>query len=273
MCTHIVRVLAVLALLATAGRAVAAQTSGPSADALTNSDVVKIVKAGLSEEVVIAAIEAAPKRVFDLRPQGLVLLKTAGVSDRIVLVMQGKGDTPVALAQSGMPASPRTTPVKESSEELREDGIYVGQRGQLTLVEPTVARASGVSAGSMAINKLSFGFKRVQAKAYIPGTSAGLRVPTAPEFYFHGQEFNPNKFLLVRLEADATERKVVVGEAGGLAGAKSGVRKQDIVDVDVTRVRPGLYKVSPRGGLRDGEYGFVNQGDRDDNQVYEFGVD
>jgi hypothetical protein len=249
--------------------------SPPAAEGLTNDEVIKMVKAGLSEEIIIAAIDSATKKAFDTRAGGLVALKAAGVSDRIILTMQGRTE-PAAIGArpTPVPAGHRKLSAGDGGfEDPQDDGIYVVHEGELTTVEPTVARASGVGPGSLAMNKLSLGFKRVQAKAHIGGAAAELRITNTPEFYFYGQDFNPNKFLLLHLEVGNGERKVVVGEAGGFAGVKSGVREQDVVDVDVTRLRPGAYKVVPRGGLGNGEYGFVNQGNRDDNQVYEFGVD
>jgi hypothetical protein len=49
-----------------------------------------MVKSGLSEEVIIGAIERGP-RDFDLSPKKLVELKEKGVSDKIVLAMQNAG--------------------------------------------------------------------------------------------------------------------------------------------------------------------------------------
>ncbi|MEO6924128.1 MAG: hypothetical protein ABI142_09905, partial [Bryocella sp.] len=56
-----------------------------------------MVKAGLSEEVVINAIKTQPGR-YDVHPDDLIALKTAGVSDKIILAMQ----------DSGLPQTPRS---------------------------------------------------------------------------------------------------------------------------------------------------------------------
>src|SRR5258707_14925349 len=54
---------------------------------MTNADVVKMVKAGLSESLIIASIKQAEKRAFSLNVDDMVELKAAGVSDNIILVM------------------------------------------------------------------------------------------------------------------------------------------------------------------------------------------
>lgn len=53
---------------------------------LKNEDVVSLIKAGLSPEVVRAKIEASPCR-FDISPASLKDLKAAGVPDSVILAM------------------------------------------------------------------------------------------------------------------------------------------------------------------------------------------
>jgi hypothetical protein len=57
--------------------------------ALTNDSVIKLVKGGLSEDVVIRMIAAQPAK-FSLLPDDLLALKQAGVSDRIIAAMLDK---------------------------------------------------------------------------------------------------------------------------------------------------------------------------------------
>jgi hypothetical protein len=85
-----------------------AQTRGP----LTNDDIVKMARAGLSSSIIITTIETAPAVAFDVSPAGLIELKSAGVEDRIVESMQAKAGT--AAAQ---PEPPRGAP-PEPSEQL-----------------------------------------------------------------------------------------------------------------------------------------------------------
>ena len=64
---------------------------------LTNSAVVKLVRAGFREKTVITIIRTRPAR-FDLSPERLIELKKNGVSERIILAMIGRG-TDVAVAE------------------------------------------------------------------------------------------------------------------------------------------------------------------------------
>jgi hypothetical protein len=79
--------------------------------ALNNDSIIKLVKAGLSEDLVISTISASPG-TYDTSASGLIALKQAGVSDKVVEAVLVKSATPspAALAPSGAPASEPTAP-------------------------------------------------------------------------------------------------------------------------------------------------------------------
>lgn len=60
-----------------------------SQDAMTNESIVKMVKAGLSERVIVESVYQR-SGTYALSPDDLISLKTAGVSDEIVAAMQAK---------------------------------------------------------------------------------------------------------------------------------------------------------------------------------------
>lgn len=64
-----------------------ALTDDPSNAAMVNADVVEMVRAGIGDAVIIAAIQNAKTHAFDVRPGALVDLKKAGVSDVILAVL------------------------------------------------------------------------------------------------------------------------------------------------------------------------------------------
>jgi hypothetical protein len=68
---------------------------------LNNAAVVKLVKAGLSEELIVNTINAQAG-TYDTSTDGLIALKGAGVSDKVVSAM-------VAKATSGAPAAAAPT--------------------------------------------------------------------------------------------------------------------------------------------------------------------
>lgn len=77
--------------------AVAGMNQQAAAAAVTNYDLVSMTKAGVGDDLIISTIRSRGARL-DLSPQGLIALKQAGVSDRVVLAAQGMGSGPSYIA-------------------------------------------------------------------------------------------------------------------------------------------------------------------------------
>jgi len=96
------------------------QTAKPNTNPLTNADVLDMLKAGLSQEIVIAKINASACE-FDTSPAALKALKSANVPDPIILAMVKAGSGPAA--PEGKPtttdevSAPATVACAEGSAE------------------------------------------------------------------------------------------------------------------------------------------------------------
>lgn len=83
-----------------------AQAQQAAAGAVTNTDVVYMAQNGLAEDVIINAIQTRGGR-FDTSPQSLIYLKSSGVSDRVIAVMQNSGPAIVPVGYVAPPPRPR----------------------------------------------------------------------------------------------------------------------------------------------------------------------
>ena len=79
---------------------------------LNNNSVIKLVKAGLSEDLIISTVNASPGS-YDTTADGLIALKGAGVSDKVIstLVTKNAGGTtapppPAAITPTAPPPPP-----------------------------------------------------------------------------------------------------------------------------------------------------------------------
>jgi hypothetical protein len=100
-----------------------------AAAGMTNQKVIEMVAAGLADDAIIKAIGQAPKRDFDLTPDGLIALAKGKVSSAVIRVMQGddaSAQTPTAQ-RAVSSASPTPTEVllqKGQSVKVRlTDGL------------------------------------------------------------------------------------------------------------------------------------------------------
>ena len=76
-----------------------------NSEVLTNDSIVQLVKAGMSEEIVVSMIKTQPTR-FDVGVGGILALKTNGVSDKIIneMVLRGQGASTTLQARPSLPA-------------------------------------------------------------------------------------------------------------------------------------------------------------------------
>src|SRR5215471_12821743 len=100
------RKLAVLLLFHSLSQVLLGQ---PNPTAVTNSDLIKMVAAGIGDETIILAIQLGPT-MLDTSPQALVLLKNAGVSDQalnaILAATKSQSQPHVQQSQSASTSSP-----------------------------------------------------------------------------------------------------------------------------------------------------------------------
>jgi hypothetical protein len=73
-----------------AGPAPASPKPSASAAGMRNQTVIDLAKAGLSDENIILAIDAAAQTQFDVSPEGLIALSKGGVSKSVIAHMQKK---------------------------------------------------------------------------------------------------------------------------------------------------------------------------------------
>ena len=98
---------------------------------MTNADVIQLVTAGLSEQVVIVSIRQASERDFDLTPTSLIALKKAGVSDAVILVMQNV-DVPVKPADPNADNVPKDDTISGIKDYLQKR-VTTESAGAITL--------------------------------------------------------------------------------------------------------------------------------------------
>lgn len=60
--------------------------------ALRNDDILSLVKVGLDDKLIISKIQAAEATDFDLSTEGIVALKTTGVSNAVINMMMDRAD-------------------------------------------------------------------------------------------------------------------------------------------------------------------------------------
>ena len=159
------------------------------AEVLTNDDVVRMVKAGLGEEIVLSKIKASQSR-FDLSTEGLLRLKEAGVSETVIkAVVETAVPRPaaasktaeevaketqeaIALYQQGKVVAAATAFDKLIAERPGDEHLQVWKA--LTLLEQARAMKDANTAG----------FKPLVVRAYSILQPLGKRIPNDADWNF-----------------------------------------------------------------------------------------
>lgn len=265
-----------LALSAAQPAGAAAQNARPGGEVLTNDSVISMTRAGLSAAIIVSKIRAS-KTAFNTSTEELIRLKREKVADAVIDVMvQASSGEAAEAARVGAGDVSKTDPNDPLSPH--EAGIYLMQesegRRSMVQLEPSVYTQA--KSGGMWKSAMTYGIAKVKSKAVLSNRDARLQVNTPrPVFYFYfevknaglsnsgntwtGASTSPNEFVLVKMEEKGNSRELTVGQFNAF-GAQSGTLDKYARAFDYEKVAPGVYKVTPRVALEDGEYGFFYGG-------------
>ncbi len=235
-------------------------------EVLTNQSVVEMVKAGLSERVIIAKIRTSPTK-FDTQTDALIALKKNGVSEKIIeAIMSPSAPGAAAPPASSAPAgSVAMTPPAGVPAQSRPTVYQIvgGKEVELMAAGSEVQRNRAMYSRS--------------TEVVIPGNKAKVR--TAERQPVFVLTTPPSEMPLVKLDPGKSDRNLKVGSGSrvpyGGSTSTRGIRGEDMIEVDAERDSRGFYRVKPRAPLAPGEYGFVatRGGSPMGSSIYDFGVD
>lgn len=243
---------------------------------MTNEDVVKMVKAGLDEAIIVSSIQNSEPK-FDTSPDGLIALGDAKVPKTIVTaIIERSAKKPPAESQvdeltaAGIAEGLIPATGSEDADETQGVVLQVGAEGQrLAYTKPShVARVRGL------------GFGGAGGYLCLPGTRAKLRLTNKVPVFFVWlpRDAQPEQFvdLTVWAVRKNNTREIIRTNAGGFGGSvRTGFPSERLVALEFTPAGPPnatgqiRFQIKPRQPLASGEYVLVVRGGR----YFDFGVD
>jgi hypothetical protein len=244
--------------------------------AMDNVSIIKLVKAGLSDDLIVNTINASPA-AYDTSANGLIALKTAGASDRVVsaIVLKATGGTPSSTASAAPVGQASVNPDDPNSPH--EAGIYVYSDtapagSKMNMLEPSIYTQA--KTGGTFTSAITVGIAKIKTKAVLRGAHANARV-SDPQvvFYFYFEEqgaglshastpfggtSTPNEYTLLKFDIKGDTRETIIAKAN-VFGASGGTDDKAVTPFTYTKLRPGVYKVTLNGPLQPGEYGFISE--------------
>jgi hypothetical protein len=259
-------------------------------DIMKNGDVVSLVKAGLSNSIIIDKIRSS-KTDFDLSTDALILLKQAGVADDVVGAMLAAKTGVASQATQNNAASMATDP--NDPKAPHDFGLYLFEEkdGNRKMTQMSASVSQQNRTGGLFTSSMTYGIGKVKIKTNLPGTAAKLQLNAPrPVFYFYldnktgglntasGIPANPSEFALVRFNVRSDNREVTIGKANAF-GAKGGLSDEYVVGFDAEDLGNGVFRVTPKTDLKNGEYAFylLNSGNSNastavGSKFFDFGV-
>ena len=243
----------------------------PAHETLTNDSIIKMVKAGLSDTVILSMVSTQPGK-YSLGADDIIALKRAGVSDTIITAIVGKsasGLSPPPVSPGGVtelrkegPATNQDTVGREHSVSPDHDpripseaGLYaLGSTQRLERIEGRAT--SFVRTGSRLASAATLGIHANRVNTQIPGSRANITLGPTPTFYYRPvKDEGGLDLILTRLTVKNGRRQFEVG-AQGIFRASKGVSVRHQMDFDADEVEPGLYKLVLTHRLEAGQYAF-----------------
>jgi hypothetical protein len=231
-----------------------------TASGLTAEDVIKLVKAGLSEDIIIQQIRKNG-RAFDLSTEQLIALKTANVSDRIVQVMLdpskavAAAPTP-AVSKPVAPAPPAPMAARHTPAEAAlptEAGVYAKRQSQWVEIPPDIVNWKS---GGVLKTIATAGIRHGDINGHVLGASSHTSLARPLELLIvapDGVALNEYQLLRLRANKDNREFRTVTG---GILHAQSG-SERDLVPFDGKKIASRIYEVTFPAAAGSGEYGVL----------------
>ncbi|HEU0122254.1 MAG TPA: hypothetical protein VFQ91_17115 [Bryobacteraceae bacterium] len=211
-------------------------------DSMTNDGVIKLVKSGMSEELIVNIIRQQ-NGVYSLGATELVQLKEAGVSEKLIAEMLEKGKAAPATAAGTADAG-----TKRAS--INSPGLYYKKNGEyFELIQEEV---EWKTSGAMR-NIASAGIVKKDLNGKISGISSRNFLQNPMEIVLVPPSgMTVNSYVLLPMKVGKSEREFNVGPVN----KKSGLAKGAIA-FGVEKLAEGQFRMVLPTHLSAGEYGIL----------------
>jgi hypothetical protein len=222
---------------------------------MNNDSVIRLVKAGLSDDLIITTINASPGN-YDTSANALIALKGAGASDKVVSAIVVKSSGSGAAAPTAAVAA-----VASSSSGLPpgidDIGVYFKDKKGAWI--PLMPEVVNFKTGGVMKSIASAGVVKKDVNGHIEGPKAKtvLTFPVVLAVYTpEGTAITEYQLLRLHPNSDSREFRSVTGGVMHVSGGAT----RDLVDFHTDKIAPRLYQITMETTLGKGEYGLLPPG-------------
>jgi hypothetical protein len=219
----------------------------PTVKPITNDSVVRMVKAGLSDDLIVDTIRNHPGQ-FSTDADALVALKQANVSDRVIAAMVNKGRVQITGPQAQAPIV---------LSDVNEIGLYYKDRdGKWQQMDSEIVH---IKSGGFIKSTVTHGIIKEDRNGHINGRESKLLLPRPIDFLIDAPDgVQGSDYELVRFRLNSNSREFRIW-TGGVIHSSSGADR-DHVDFKARKTAPHTYEFTVGADTPGGEYGILPPG-------------
>ena len=227
----------------------------PIRHAVTNDQIVRMVKADLDEHIILQTIQEQPGN-YEVAPDDLIALKDAGVSPRVISAMQAKtAGLTIRLDPEGKPGKGVVPgPIAPALDEI---GVYYKDKNGDWV--PLKTERVVYKQGGWVKSTLTNNIVKKDMNGHLDGPKSPLVLPTGIEILIYttpGTDSAEYDFLRFRLHKDSREFRTTTG---GVFHSESGSARDEL-EFKPKRIAPQMYTFTVPKDIIKGEYGVLPPG-------------
>ena len=235
-------------------------------ESMTNDAVIKLLKAGLSEELVITTINSSPG-TYDTSTNALIALKKAGAGDKVIaaMILKASGTAPAATATTQTAAGTADVPAPITLAPgalpagVDSVGVYYLDKSGSHWQEVPAEVVNFKKEGSLK-HLASAGVLKGEMTGLVGGNRSPLTLKLPAQFILYVPEGRaPGEYQLVHLHGNADSREFRAANGGIIKDAGGALR--DVLDYTPKKIAPRVYLIEMSEDFERGEYGFLPPSD------------
>jgi hypothetical protein len=220
---------------------------------LDDDTIIRMTKAGLGDDLIVQTIDLQPGH-YDTKPDDLITLKQAGLSDRVISAMEAKG---TGLAVRGNARALANGSDSIVLSPVNEIGVYYKDaqgRWQPMESEPVHSKSSG-----WLKNVVTDGIVKTDMNGMVNGPESKLLLPRPVEFLIYTADgVDAGEYDLIRFRLNGKDREFRT-LTGGVFHSTGGA-KGDEVEFSAKKIAPRTWTFTLPKDTPGAEYGILPPG-------------
>jgi len=220
---------------------------------LTNDDIIRMTKAGLSIQVISQAIQLQPGR-YSSKTDDLIALKQAGVDDRVVSLMMSHG---TGLSSRNAASITKPIEIAPLSAGVDEIGVYYQDKTS-EWVELKTEKVT-IKSGGFIKNAVTDGLIKQDRNGTVYGEHSSLILQPGTTILIYAPEgTSADEYDFVQFREKGNRREFRVFTGGVFHGG--GGSDRDQIEFKAKKVATRMYTFKVPEDIVIGEYGVLPPG-------------